>query len=62
MTPADSLTTRAAANLGPARRSLAQRIPWLWHDLVVSRSRLPLWALSPLLFVFLYGAGGYFPS
>ena len=55
MTPADSLTTRAPANVVPIRRSLAARIPWLWYDYVVSRVPLPLWALSLLLFAVLYG-------
>jgi len=40
-----------------ARRSLPQRIPWLWYDLVVSRVPLPLWLLSLLPFLFTYGVG-----
>ncbi len=43
-------------------RSLAQRIPWLWYDSVVSRVPLPLWVLSLLLFAFLYAAGAAFAT
>lgn len=36
------------------RRSLTQRIPWLWHDVVVARSPLPLWATVSLLVVIVH--------
>ena len=47
---------RSIEGIALARRTWAQRIPWLWHDYVVAQTRVPPWALSLLLFVFLYGA------
>lgn len=51
----DVSAPRAATSVGAvARRSLAQRMPWLWHDYVASRVPLPLWVLSALFFAVLY--------
>lgn len=35
--------------------TLAQRIPWFWHEYVVARTPLPLWALSIVFFGVLCG-------
>ena len=31
-----------------------QSVPWLWHDMVATRLKLPIWAQSALLFTVLY--------
>ena len=33
-----------------------QSVPWLWHDMVATRLKLPFWAQSALLFTVLYAA------
>lgn len=55
MVPTGPVTAPTGAYSGPnARRSWARRVPWLWHDYVVSRTSLPLWSLALLIFLFLY--------
>ena len=40
-------------------RTLAQRVPWLWYEYVVSRVPVPLWVLSCLVFAVVYGQFHY---
>jgi len=54
-------TTSLEVEKSPRRTAVArryrvhQRIPWLWHDYVVTRTGVPLWLLCLLLFLLLHG-------
>jgi len=36
--------------------SVLQRVPWLWHDKIATRVKLPIWLQAMLLFCVLYAA------
>ena len=36
--------------------SVLQRVPWLWHDKIATRVKLPIWLQATLLFCVLYAA------
>ena len=36
--------------------SVLQRVPWLWHDMIATRVKLPIWLQATLLFCVLYAA------
>ena len=36
--------------------SVFQRVPWLWHDKIATRVKLPIWLQATLLFCVLYAA------
>ena len=36
--------------------SILQRVPWLWHDKIATRVKLPIWLQATLLFCVLYAA------
>ena len=36
--------------------SVLQRVPWLWHDTIATRVKLPIWLQATLLFCVLYAA------
>ena len=36
--------------------SALQRVPWLWHDKIATRVKLPIWLQATLLFCVLYAA------
>ena len=36
--------------------SVLQRVPWLWHDKIATRVKLPIWLQATLLFCALYAA------
>lgn len=49
-------TVSSVAAIAVPRRTIWQRIPWLWSDFA-SRALVPLWVLSFLIFALLYGMG-----
>ena len=54
----DSTSVRRSSLLViPASAPLLDCVPWLWHDYVVARTRLPVWALGLLVFIVVYGVG-----